>query len=187
MLRITTIPAILGHTINKPQQSIEQPKAQYNGSTSFAQIRVEATLPKVTIDQTAAFSESGLKNIDTFMRENVQRAKQIAIESVGRNAAQGSRLQDIHKGGNTIKSNARENAIDQFLHTFGMVTMPRSRPEINVIEGELDIQVTEGTISGGYEAQSPNIDYQPGNVERYMEQYNSITIEYLGEQVDLQV
>lgn len=187
MMRITTKPAILGHTINKPQHSIEQPQSEYQGTTSYSQVRVEATLPRVTIDQTAAFSDSGRKNIEDFLSDNINYGKQVHSAAVGRTAAQGSALQDIHKGGYPIISNAIQNSIDQFINEFGMVTMPRSRPKIDVIEGQLDIQVADGQINGSFTQNQPIINYKAGNIERYMEQYNSINIEYLGEDVDLQV
>jgi len=186
-IQINTTPAILGHNIIKPQVSIEQPKAQVEGSISFAQVRVEATLPKVTIDQDQAFNESGLKNVRAFSDDNVSFAQQKMHESVGRIASQGDDLSDIQNGGNPIADQGFYNAYDQFYHEFGMVTMPRSGAQIDVIEGTLDISVQEGQITGEVIAQKPIINYQPGRIEKYMEQYSSISFKYLGEKVDMKV
>jgi hypothetical protein len=186
-LQIRTQPAILAYKISKPEQNIQQPKAQVEGSISHAKIRVEGTTPRITIDQTQAFNESGLKNIEAFAAEYVQLGKQKMQESAGRIAEQGDQLSDIHLGGNPIADQAMYNAFDQFYHEFGMVTMPRSGPAINVIEGRLDIQVTEGQVTGQIRAQKPIVDYKQGRIERYMKQYNSIEINYVGEKVDLQV
>jgi len=68
-----------------------------------------------------------------------------------------------------------------------MVTMPRTRPQIDLIEGQVNINVTEGQNNQRVVAQKPRIDYQPGKIERYMKQYNSISIRYLGEKVDMKV
>ncbi len=186
-MEIRTTPALLGHKISKPQQSIEQPKAQVDGSISFAKVRVEVSLPEVRIDQTQAFNESGLKNVQAFSDEYVAYAKQKMQESIGRIASQGTEMTNVHYGGDAIANQASYNAYGQFYHEFGMVTMPRSGAQIDVIEGQVKTKVEEGQITGKIRAQKPKVNYQPGKVERYMEQYNSISIKYLGEKVDLQV
>lgn len=186
-LQINTTPAILGQNITKSKLSIEQPKPQVEGSISFANVRVEATLAKVTIDQDQAFNEAGIKNIKAFSEDYVNFAKQKMQESIGRIAEQGNQLTDIHLGGDPIADQALYNAFDQFYHEFGMVTMPRTGAQIDVVEGRVDTSVEEGQITGKIRAQKPIIKYQQGRVERYMEQYSSISIKYLGEKVDLQV
>ena len=186
-LEIRTTPAILGHNITKPKQSIEQPKAQVEGGFTLSQVRVEATLPKVTIDQNQSFNESGLKDVKSFSEDYVAFAKQKMQEGIGRIAEQGNQLANVHEGGNAIADQALHNAFDQFYHEFGMVTMPRTRPQINLVEGQVDINVTKGQNNQRVVAQKPRIDYQLGKIERYMEQYSSISIRYLGEKVNLQV
>jgi len=186
-LEIRTTPAILGHNITKPQQSIEQPKAQVEGGFTLPQVRVEATLPKVAIDQNQSFNESGLKHVKSFSEDYVAFAKQKMQESIGRIAEQGNQLANVHEGGNVIADQGLYNAFDQFYHEFGMVTMPRTRPQIDLIEGQVNINVTEGQNNQRVVAQKPRIDYQPGKIERYMKQYNSISIRYLGEKVDMKV
>ncbi|MCH4889298.1 hypothetical protein EZV73_17000 [Acidaminobacter sp. JC074] len=186
-LEIRTTPAILGHNITKPQHSIEQPKAQVEGGFTLPTIKVEVSLPTVDIDQNQSFNESGLKDNQSFSADYVAYAKQKMQESIGRIADQGNELTNVHEGGNQIADQALYNAFDQFYNEFGMVTMPRTRPQITLIEGQVDIQVTEGQNNQRVIAQKPRIDYQPGRVERYMEQKNSISIKYIGEKVDLQV
>jgi hypothetical protein len=186
-IQIRTTPAILSTNVTKPSVSIEQPKAIVDGSLTFAKIKVEGTLPKVQIDQDQAFNESGLKNVEAFSADYVAYAKQKFQESVGRIAEQGTQLTDVHLGGNPIADQAFYNAFDQFYNEFGMVTMPTSGPEITVQEGTLDITVQPGEISGQIRAQKPVINYKPGKVERYMEQYNSISIRYVGKNVDISV
>lgn len=186
-LEIRTTPAKLSIRTTKPQQSIEQPRAQVEGGFTLSKIRVEATLPKVQIDQNQSFNESGLKDNQSFSAEYVAYAKQKMQQSIGRIAEQGNQLTNIHQGGNPIADQALYNAFDQFYNEFGMVTMPRTRPQITLIEGRVDIQVTEGENNQRVIAQKPRINNQPGKVEKQMEQYNSISIRYLGEKVNLQV
>lgn len=186
-LRINTTPAVLGYNIKKPQQTIQQPKAHVEGSMTHARISMHSTRPQLTIDQVQSFNESGLKSVTAFSDEYVSFAKEKMQESIGRIASQGNQLTDVHLGGDQIAEQAVYNAYDQFYHEFGMVTMPRTGPQINITPGDLQIQVTRGQLNGKIIAQKPIINYQPGKVERYMEQYNSISIQYVGKNVDLKL
>jgi len=186
-LEIRTTPAILGIQRTPSNHSIEQPQAEWNGSLTLPIIHVEGTVSRVTIDQEDAFNESGLKNNEAFRQDSIAFALQKMAEGTSRRASQGDALAKINEGGDPIPDQALQNAYDQFLHEFGMVTMPRSGAKIDVIEGTLDIQVIEGEINGEFETHKPIIDYQPSKVERYMEQYNSISITYLGESLDFKL
>lgn len=186
-LDIKTRPAVLTTNVSKPIHSIEQPKAKWNGSITMSSVKVEGTLAKVTIDQEAAFNESGIKNNEAFLQDSVSYALQKMSEGVSRRTSQGDQFAKISQGGNPIAEQALQNAFGQFQHEFGMVTMPRSGAQIDVVEGTLDIQVTDGGLEGGYEPGKVIVDYQAGKVERSMEQYNSITIKYIGESLDLKV
>lgn len=186
-IQIRTTPAILTYNTIKPTQSIEQPKAQVEGSLTLSKIKIEGTLPKVQIDQEDAFNEAGLKNNTSFTQDNVAFAKQKMDESAGRIASQGDQLTNIHKGGNPIAEQGYSNAYDQFEHEFGMVTMPKSGAKTSVIEGQLNISVEEGQITGTIKAQKPIIENRQGRLEKQMKQYGSISIRYIGEKVDLKV
>ncbi len=186
-LEIRTKPALIGIKRTPGNQSIEQPKAKVEGSISFAKVNIESTLPKVQIDQNQSFNESGLKDNKTFSSDYVNFAKQKMQESMGRIADQGNQLAEIHLGGDPIADQALYNAFDQFYHEFGMVTMPRTRPEITVIEGKIDTKVQEGKIEGKIVPQKPILNYKVGKTEAYLKQMNSISIEYLGERLDLKV
>lgn len=186
-LEIRTTPAILEINRTPGKQSIEQANVNVNGSISFAKVRVEGTVSKVSIDQNQCFNESGLKDNKTFSNDSANYAKQKMQESIRKIVEQGNRLKDIHLGGSAIADNARYNSVDQFTHEFGMVSMPNSRPRIDVTEGQLDINVEKGQITGKIISNKPNINYQVGKVETSLKQYNSISIKYLDERLNLQV
>ncbi len=186
-LEIRTTQALVGVNRTPAKLSIEQPKAEVDGSISLPKIKVEGTLAKIKINQTQCFNESGRKSVEAFSADYVNFAKQKMQESIGRIAEQGNQLTDIHLGGNPIADQGASNAYDQFEHEFGMVTMPRSRPQIDVIEGTLDIKVEEGEITGKVRAKQPILNHDKGNIEFYLKQKNSISIKYLGENVDISV
>jgi len=179
--------AQIGMKTTPPVQDIQQPHAELDLKTTHAKAQVEGTLPKVQIDQSQAFSESGLKGIVDFTSEIIQRAKSDMQNAMARAADQGNQLADIHNSTNVIAENADDNAWGQFENEFGMVTMPSSRPEITVIEGELDIQVQEGKVENNTRAQKPIVDYRRGKLDIYLKQRNSLEIRAVEDQFDLKV
>lgn len=184
-LEIRTTPALIAIRTTPGKQSIEQPRAEVEGSISLASVRIEGTLPKVKIDQNQTFNESGLKDIKTFSSDNVNFAYQKMQESIGRIAEQGTQMTDIHLGGDAIADQASYNAYGQFEHEFGMVTMPRTKPVVTVVKGTLDITVNEGQNNTKVVAKKVISSYERGKVETYLQQKKSISIKYLGERVDL--
>lgn len=188
MIKIQTTPAVLGLSIQKVKMDIQQPKAELDIKSTHPQVRIEATLPTITIDQYQAFAEAGLKNIADLTRDTVAYARSEQLKSIGKRAQQGRALKNIQSGQNAIASNAKYNATQQFNREFGLGFIPKTRPKIDVIEGELDIRVEEGTITNNTRAQKPIINNTPGKVNFALEQYNSIKMEYVeDEKLSLQI
>lgn len=183
-LEIRTTNALIGINTKNAYQNIEQPKADMDIKSTLPKVEIESTLPKVTIDQTRPFSESNLKNPFELTKEFIQIAKSAMESAKARVVRQGNDLADIHNGGNPIADQAEENAFTQFERETGMVTMPRSRPKIDVIEGKLNIKVKEGRVSNNTRPRKPIIDYNPGKVEIYLRQKNSINIEVKRDKFD---
>lgn len=173
----------IGIQTSPGQVQIESPKQTLEMSVSQAHVKVEATLPKITIDQSQCFSESGLKGIVDFMSEAVSFAKSQMLQSMGRIAEQGNQLTDIHLSTTAIQDQGVYNAYDQFIYDYNMETMPKSRPTINVREGTLDISVQEGEIRNNTKVQRANISYRPGSVQISMLQYPSINIQAIDTKV----
>lgn len=185
-MEIRTTPAVVGINRTPGKQSIEQPWATVEGSLELPKVSITTTQPKIKIDQNQSFNESGLKDIKAFADDYVSFAKQKMEEGKARIVDQGNQLTDIHLGGNPLADQGLYNAYDQFHNEFNMVTMPRTRPTTEVIEGTVDIQVQEAKVSG-FKASKPIISYDPGKIEYYMQSMNSIRFKYLGENVDLKV
>lgn len=179
--------AHIGIETSRGIQTIEQPRAEVDIRTNHAQVRVEGTLPKVLIDQSRCFSESGLKGVLELLAEMAQGARTACLEGMARTADQGNQLADIHNGTSVIADVADDNAWGQFQKEFGMVTMPRSRPQITVIEGELDIRVEEGRVENQTRPQKPVIEFQRGKLDIYLEQRNYLEIRAVGNAYDIQL
>lgn len=139
------------------------------------ELSIESTLPKVEISQQQAFSESGLKGILELTADTAQVARQLMLQGISRVSSQGDQLADVSKP-DPVPDNARYNAYEQFQHDYNMVTMPVSGPDIQVIEGENDIQFERGTIENNTQVSDVIVDYTPGSVNITMDQYPSLEI-----------
>lgn len=158
---------------------MESPGYTLNMSVSQAKVRVEATLPKVTIDQSQCFSEAGRKGNADFAAEMVSYAKSAMLGSIGRIAEQGNQMADIPNAAEAIQDQGYYNAFEQFDKEFNMGTIPTSRPKINIIEGNLDIRITEGQVTNNTVPQKMNIQYQKGAVEVYLKQRPNLEIQFV--------
>lgn len=176
--------AYLGIKSDRPIQSIEQPKSELNIHQEQSKVEVESTLPKVQIDQTQAFSESGLKGVLELGLENAKRAMGIMVEKIARIVDEGNQFADIQSGVDAVAENAENNAYSQFDSDLTITTMPMSGPNIEVIEGINDIKVTGGMVETNPVIRKPIVSYQPGKVNIYLEQRNSLTITAVGDKFD---
>ena len=186
-LSIRSKPALLGIQTQNAQVKLHNAPPILELKTEKAELNMQVTLPKVEIDQKQCFSESGLKGILELSSENVRDAVSQMYASVGRIAEQGNALTDIHTGGNPIADQAYYNAYDQFDKDYNMVTMPKSRPKITVIEGKVNLNPTQGKITATPRLTKPELDYQPGKVDIYLRQKADLQIDFKPSKLDMKV
>lgn len=171
LIGMSTTPAKLNMRTTQPKVELHQ---------EHGKVMIQTTAPKITIDQSQCFSESGLKGILELTRDMANESVSIMNESVGRIAEQGTELTNIHLGGNPIADQASYNAYDQFSHEFNMVTMPTSRPNIQLVRGTVRIQATGGKVDAKLIRGEVATDYSPGKVEIYARSKNSIQFQTTG-------
>lgn len=143
--------------------------AKVSIDTKETQINIDATMPKVLIDQSRCFSESGLKTNSELTADYAAEGVGKMNQGVARIVAQGNQLAQI--GSNPIPAQAEYNAYGQFEHSFGLVCMPKSRPQINLVKGQLDIGFS-GDVKIGYQKGYNDAQYNPGRVQVYLDQKN---------------
>lgn len=180
-------PALIGIRTTSAQLNMrsEQPLVEIH--TEPSNLNAHNTLPKIEIDQSQCFSESGLKGILELTADNAAYSVQAMQESVGRIAEQGDELTNFAGGGNVIAEQAGYNAFDQFARDWNMVTMPQSRPKITLIEGGVKFDPVSAKVTFNAKLTKPEIDYQPGNVEVYLRQKDQINIHFEGLNLDMKV
>lgn len=158
---------------------VQNPGYTLDMSVTQPQIRVEATLPQITIDQSQCFAEAGRKGLTAFSADMVSYAKSAMLGSIARIAEQGNEMAALPNAVNVIAEQGYSNAYDQFEKEFGMVTIPTSRPKIGLKEGTVDIQVTPGEVVNNTTLQKTSLQYTKGAVEVYLKQRPSIDVRFV--------
>lgn len=147
-------------------------------------INIRTELPRVEIDQYECFASSGLKGPIDLTREFAQRGYQNVLDYIAKTAQDGNMMAAIESGVRAIPEIAARDAYPQ--HEFGMVSMPSAKPQITV-KGSLEIEperTSEGVnngVDGVYTPGSVEIRYTPDKIRFYMEQYASVNIKYVPE------
>jgi hypothetical protein len=141
-------------------------------------LQIDTVKQKMTIDQSDAFSEMGLKGIRAFMQESVGYARQIVSSGTDRIVSQGNEWLNIHTDYDPIPDQARYNAFEMFEKSFDGVFSPVARPQINVQPGQVNYNFTPSRVVNSSQVEPVQIDYQPWRIDYYMKQYSSISISY---------
>jgi hypothetical protein len=188
-LMIRTQPAIIGWDTKNAQQTTPSiPKDKLELDIQEPELEMTTTRPVVTIDQEQCFNESGLKNNEAFLDDMVARSKQAVMEGIAHKVADGNALMAIESGQDAIAEQASYNVWERFYHEFGLVTMPSSRPVITVQDGDVEYNFKRGNVeilNGPFEIDKGT--YEPGKIEYYMKQKNSIEIKAVGDEVDISI
>lgn len=152
-------------------------------------INIETENPIVLIDQYQCFAESGLKNNLDLAREQAQKGYQKVMRYIAKEAQDGDAMAKIGHKANIMINIAKNGAVTK--HEFGIGSMPRSRPTIEVAGGTLDLEAEFrnhiGEINGvtcKYTGGDMNFRYTPTNVDIRMASYGSIDVRYTGNNVD---
>lgn len=185
MISINRVDSAIRIDTTSSKLYISQPPAELSIDSENSRIEVHGELPRIIIDQRQCFNESGLMDNTTLAGDIAQRGRQAAMEGIGRIVSEGNYLASVKSGKNAIVEISRNNFMET--HEFNMVTMPRSRPVIEVIGSTLDIRVREGGIEIYAKPHSPEIDVEPGNVTISLERYPSIEISFTGRSIDTKI
>src|SRR5690606_13764529 len=92
------------------RQSIQQPQAEMHISQPQAEMKIKQNPGRLTIDQTQAWEEIGLKSMKTFTRDNTQRAYRQVSETISKIVNEGKEMLNIHTGMNVYAEQAKRQA-----------------------------------------------------------------------------
>lgn len=185
MLSINRVDGAIGIRTTNAVQQISQPHAELMVDTEEPKIEMHTESVRVLIDQRQCFNESGLMDNETLSGDIAERGRQAVIEGIGKRISEGDFVADPKSGANAMSNIAFNNSFEH--KEFNMVTMPRSRPRIEVVGGTLDIKVEEGKVNIDARTNAPIIDVKLGDVEIFMKQEPSIEIKYIDNKIDTKV
>lgn len=181
MLQITTQKARLGMQTSPSRMEIEQPRGQWQMQTVPAQMQINQGTPQVIIDQSVPFAEAGLKTLPMMMQEYADLGKQYVLEGIARRAQEGDMMARPPYGNAIAQIAASRTPIERA--DFNVQFIPQSRPEIDIVGLEFEINWQLGGSERTFHPQKPQINYTPGAVEIYMMQHPEIYFEYIDTRV----
>jgi len=182
-LQIRQTYAQLGLTIHKPIQEIQQPKAELNLRQEPAILEIKQPSGVLTIDTSEAQANMDLRGPIRRTSDNAQYGYEKAMEAIAQISQEGDRLRAIEHKGKPIPDIAFEESImyqnnytiDRTIGDGIEIRYEARKPEINVqVRGvRLDPVIHR-----------PIHHYTPGKVEGYIKQWNSISFDVIGLQID---
>lgn len=178
-IRIESTFAKLGLNIEKPVQSIEQPKTELSIQQPKAILQIETTKGKLSIDQTKAWNDMDLKSVFKRIEEFAHLGYQDHLEGMARRAEQGDELMKIEHQGNPIQSQAKQNSERPYkqLHIGWIPSHFSVDIHYEPAKVNIDVQPQKPIIDA--QIRKPIHDYTPGKVSGYMERWNSLSIDYI--------
>lgn len=167
----------IGMESTKAHLELAQPRAELSIEQPTAQMNIDTKDGVLHIDQTEAFAEAGLKSVKRVIQEHAQEGYQAFLEGMGRRANQGSELMRIEHGGNAIVQQAEANAY-KALKELGLTFIPGPfSVQFEYERGSVDVQVTTESPRIEAHTRPVEVNYIPGNLSIYMEEYPSLEME----------
>jgi Family of unknown function (DUF6470) len=158
-------------------QVIRQPKADISIQQPKPEIRMRTTPSRLTIDQTKAFEDMNLMNILKRNEKFAQEGKQAVLDGIARRAQQGTELMKIEHKGKPAITQAVQNAFPP-MKRLGITFIPSPfsvKTSYQPSQLQIDVQ-THRPITNARPKQVEH-DYEKGEVNIRMKQYQHLTIE----------
>lgn len=158
---------------------LRQPMADLQLRQPQPEIKISRTDSKLEIDQTEAFADANLKSPIRVANEWIAKAKQTALQSIAKKVKEGDRLMQIeNQKESVIPQIGKEKSIGT-VQQFGLGYMPSSPFQVKFdytpSELRLDANVQKAEVNA--KINEPMIKINPGNVDVYVKQKNTIQIQ----------
>ncbi len=161
---ITTVRADSNLTTTPPRLMI---------NTEAATVEISQPEGELEIDWRPFRASYGIKDNDQFARDNAERGRQIAFDTIGRIAQDGDQLANIESGQDAVAALAAEANVTPVPEVIWAWLEPPAiqytahQPEFRPTPARFSTELIRGTV---------NINYQPYQVNIRMAQYPSITM-----------
>ncbi len=179
-IQIRTTPLKMGVKTSPSRMEMDSGNPiSLNLQTTQGKLEMHTEQIRVEIDQSKCFEEAGLKSNASIIAETASFASQKAMEGLGRVVDQGNQFSQIESGSDPIPEQAVYNAFDQFISEWNLGFIPKSRPEIKIKGGTVDIDYKPAEVRNNTERKKVHFNYTKSKVETYVEQYNKIEFSVL--------
>ncbi|MGP4078944.1 DUF6470 family protein [Pseudalkalibacillus sp. R45] len=178
-IRIQSQPALIGLETTKGVQQISQPRAEQSIQQSKADLKIKTTKGVLTIDQTQAWNDMDLKNVFVRTEEASKLGREDLLAGIARRAQEGDQLMRIENGGNPIAEQARVNSVSEMKEwNIGWIPSAGSvKLDYQPAKVDFDVQVNKPIIETT--SKKPAHTYQPGDIEVFLRQGNSLSIDFV--------
>lgn len=177
-LRMESTFARIGIETQSARLEIQQPQADMSIQQPKAEMMVDRRPSKLTIDQSRAFADANLKSVFRMTEENAQAGYQAAMNAIATMAQEGDELMMIEHGFSALRSQAERNSLPP-MADFNIGWIPsHNSVKINYDPGYLNIRWNTQPVRIDVRPNKPIIDYYPGKTDIYLQQKNSLRIDF---------
>ena len=182
ILNVATQPITMGMETQNASLDLRTTAPQIQMNTEAAKLEIRQPKGTLEIDGTPFRYSYGIKNWQSFSRDNAQDSKNAGLEAIAEIAQEGDRMAFIEsKEEAVVAIAAQTNFPDLGELTWAPLEKPDihytlNRPQINVIDGTFDLNLQRGSVQN---------NYQPGKVDISVTKYPSINMWTSENKVDL--
>ncbi|MFF2018092.1 DUF6470 family protein [Paenibacillus sp. NPDC058177] len=184
ILQIRQTSALIGIDADPGSISITQPKADLSVNTTPGELTVQSYRPKLNVDQSRAWAAYHGGNMLEMNKRIYSGIQQLYLQGIARKVEQGNRMAQFFRPGNTIAE------------VYGTDTEPNSFPEnrgpasydnvdINIETTAPLINFRAAQVNLEVERHFPEIEFNRGKLDIYMQQYASI--QFIPPEVNVQL
>ncbi|MCD5325910.1 MULTISPECIES: DUF6470 family protein [Pontibacillus] len=178
-IQIQTTLAKIGLTIQNAKHTYKQRPAEQQIQQPKADLSIKQESPKLSINQTKAWQNIGLKSVFVRAEEYASHAKQKGLEHIATMAQEGDELMRIENGGNPIASQAKRTVEGLWDFTIN----PGGRPAYELVDlsfntGRATIDVKRNEPILRATRNEPQFQYERGQVTARIEQYSDVNIDF---------
>jgi hypothetical protein len=170
--------ARIGMETSRGELQIEQRHAEVNIEQPKSEMFVNRRPPRLTIDQTQAWEDVNLKSVFRMTEDAARAGYQELMNTIASKSLEGDELMMIEHGFSAIPSLAKRNSeTPQADFNIGWIPSHNS-VKINYDPGETDISWNIGKAHINITQNKPNINFYPGKTDIFLQQKNSLNIDF---------
>lgn len=178
-LRIEQTNVQIGLNVRQPVQEMKQPQADISIKQPEADMNYNKRPARLTIDQTKALADVGIKSLGMVVREAAQKGYGTWSQGLSRVARDGDEMMRIEQGGDPMPRQAKRNG-EPPAKEFNVGWIPSHfSVDIDYDPGDLEIQVKVNKPIIDVQPNKPMHHYTPGSTDVFITQEPTIDIRFV--------